>query len=64
MEQSTKSLIAPKVKVFFSTKSGVYITPTILDLSQAMSEGNAEKIVGYEDAAKWKIKNFDQMWAG
>jgi len=29
-----------------------------------MSEGNAEKIVGYEDAAKWKIKNFDQMWAG
>jgi len=64
MEQSAKSLIAPRVKVFFSTKSGVYITPTIVDLSQSISEDNAEKIVGYEDAAKWKIRNFDQMWAG
>jgi len=50
------------VKVFFSTKSGVYITPEIIDLSLIQAEGRSEKIVGYEDAAKWNIKNFDQMW--
>lgn len=63
LEQSTKSLVTPKVKVFFSTKSSLYIAPTVIDLSLTMADASAEKIVGYEDPLKWKFKNFDQMWA-
>jgi len=33
IEQSQKSLLAPQVKVFFSTKSKAYIPPEIIDLS-------------------------------
>ncbi|MDP2795392.1 MAG: HD-GYP domain-containing protein [Sulfurisoma sp.] len=60
VEQSEKSLLAPRVKVFFSTKSQVYIPPELIDLSRP---GTAEKIVGREDAAKWGIKNLDALWA-
>ncbi|MFZ6846517.1 HD-GYP domain-containing protein [Undibacterium sp. RuTC16W] len=64
LEQSATSLLTPKVKIFFSTKSNVYISPEILDLSHPMKDLNAEQIVGHEDPAKWAFKNFDQMWAG
>lgn len=64
LEQSATSLVAPKVKVFFSTKSNVHIPPEIIDLSRSTMDRNAEQIVGHEDPAKWAFKNFDQMWAG
>ncbi len=60
IEQSEKSLLAPRVKVFFSTKSQAYIVPELVDLSRP---GVTEKIVGREDAAKWGIKNLDELWA-
>lgn len=60
VEQAEKSLLAPRVKVFFSTKSQVYIPPEFIDLSRP---GTAEKIVGREDAAKWGIRNLDELWA-
>ena len=58
IEQSAKSLLTPKVKVFFSTKSQAYIKPEIVDLN------HRDKIAGREDAAKWGIKNLAQYWAG
>lgn len=61
VEQSEKSLLLPRVKVFFSTKSQAYITPELIDLSRP---GAMDKIAGREDAAKWGIKNLDQLWAG
>jgi len=61
VEQSEKSLLAPLVKVFFSTKSQAYIPPELIDLSRPP---HTEKIVGREDAVKWGIKNVDQFWAG
>jgi putative nucleotidyltransferase with HDIG domain len=61
IEQSEKSLLAPRVKVFFSTKSQAYIPPEMIDLSRP---GVSEKIAGREDAAKWGIKNVDQFWVG
>ena len=61
VEQSPKSLLAPTVKVFFSTKSKTYIPPEIIDLSRP--HGASEKIAGREDAAKWGIKNIDRLWA-
>lgn len=60
LEQSEKSLLAPRIKVFFSTKSQTYIVPEVLDLSHPSV---TEKIVGREDAATWGIKNLDELWA-
>lgn len=59
VEQSEKSLLAPRVKVFFSTKSQVYIKPELLDLSRP---GVMDKIVSREEASKWGIKNLEQLW--
>jgi HD-GYP domain-containing protein (c-di-GMP phosphodiesterase class II) len=61
IEQSEKSLLAPRVKVFFSTKSQTYIVPEVIDLARP---GATEKIVSHEDAAKWGIKNLNELWAG
>ena len=61
VEQSQGSLLQPKVKAFFSTRSNSYIPPELIDLSQ---RGRAEEIVGPETAAKWGIKNMDELWAG
>ncbi|UCV11890.1 HD-GYP domain-containing protein [Dechloromonas denitrificans] len=58
-EQGEQSLLKPKVKVFFSTKSQAYINPETIDLARS-----AEKIAGREDAAKWGIKDIDRYWAG
>ncbi|MBT9538479.1 HD-GYP domain-containing protein [Thiobacillus sp.] len=59
LEQSEKSLLAPRVKVFFSTRSLSHIVPELIDLSHP---GTLEKIVSREDAAKWGIKNLDALW--
>ena len=59
VEQSEKSLLAPRVKVFFSTKSQTYIVPELIDLSRPSA---TEKITSHEDAAKWGIKNLDELW--
>lgn len=59
IEQSQKSLLAPQVKVFFSTKSKAYIPPEIIDLSKL----GAEKIVGREDAATWGLTDINRFWA-
>lgn len=61
IEQADKSLLAPKVKVFYSTKSTSYLPPQILDLS---GPGLQDKIVGREDAAKWGLKNVNDLWLG
>ena len=60
-EQSEKSLLAPKVKVFFSTKSNVRIKPEIIDLSRP---GVNDKITGREDPAKWNFPDLNELWAG
>ncbi len=59
IEQSQKSLLAPQVKVFFSTKSKSYIPPEIIDLSKQ----GTEKIVGREDAANWGLTDINRFWA-
>jgi putative nucleotidyltransferase with HDIG domain len=59
IEQGEQSLLKPKVKVFFSTKSQAYVKPEIVDLARS-----PEKIAGREEAAKWGIKDIDRYWAG
>ena len=59
VEQGEQSLLKPKVRVFFSTKSQAYINPELIDIARS-----PEKIAGREDAAKWGIKDIDRYWAG
>jgi len=59
VEQGEQSLLKPKVRVFFSTKSQAYIKPELIDIARS-----SEKIAGREDAAKWGIKDIDHYWAG
>jgi len=60
-EQTGKSLTAPLVKVFFSTKSNMRIVPQVVDLSRGDTK---EKIVSREDPAKWRFADLDQLWSG
>ena len=60
-QQVGKSLMSPKVRVFFSTKSSTYITPELLDLA---GPGLQDKIVMREDADKWDLKDINRFWLG
>lgn len=61
VEQAEKSLLTPRVKVFFSTKSNARIRPEVVDLARA---GCPEKIAGREDPAKWNFPDLDELWSG
>lgn len=59
VEQNEKSLVTPKVKVFYSTKSNVRIAPQLIDLRHAEQ---GEKIVGREDPEKWDFPDLVSLW--
>lgn len=59
-EQSPKSLLTPRIKVFFSTKLQVYVRPELIDLARPEV---TEKIVAREDPERWGIKNLERFWA-
>ena len=60
-QQVGKSLLLPKVRVFFSIKSLGYIAPELIDLARP---GSQDKIVGREDASKWGLKDISRYWLG
>jgi HD-GYP domain-containing protein (c-di-GMP phosphodiesterase class II) len=55
IEPHETNLLAPKVNVFFNSKSKVYIKPETVDLSRALGFGGGDKIVGHEAPAKWNV---------
>jgi putative nucleotidyltransferase with HDIG domain len=59
-EQNPESLVAPKVKVFFSTRSQLHITPELLDLS---SPSCSDRIAARESNAQWKFTHLNALWA-
>jgi HD-GYP domain-containing protein (c-di-GMP phosphodiesterase class II) len=61
VEQTSKSLTTPCVKVFFSTKSNMRIVPELVDLSRP---GVTEKIASREDPAKWRFADLNELWSG
>ena len=61
IEQTAKSLTTPRVKVFFSTKANMRITPRVIDLSL---DGATEKIVNREDPGQWRFPDIDALWSG
>ncbi|MCU6433151.1 HD-GYP domain-containing protein [Undibacterium sp. Jales W-56] len=60
-QQVGKSLLSPKVRVFFSTKSMAYIMPELIDLARP---GLQDKIAAREDAVKWGLKDINRYWLG
>jgi len=58
-EQSTHSLLKPKVKVFFSTKSNMRILPELLDLGGPWCQ---DKVISCEDPEKWPFNDLEQLW--
>jgi putative nucleotidyltransferase with HDIG domain len=59
VEQNRNRLTAPRVKVFFSTKSGTQIKPQLLDLGQS---GCTEKIVSREAREHWPFTHLEELW--
>ena len=60
-EQAPKSLVTPRVKVFFSTKSDMRIPPEMVDLA---APGCHEKIVAREDPGQWNFPDMNELWSG
>ncbi len=58
VEQSG-TLLAPRVKVFFSTKSQARIPPETLDLAGAAAR---DRIVSCEDPARWSFPDLETLW--
>ncbi|WP_254926623.1 HD-GYP domain-containing protein [Janthinobacterium sp. PC23-8] len=58
-QKSQGSLLMPKVRVFFSTRSQTYIVPQLLDLAQP---GVGDAIVCCEQERKWGLSDLDRFW--
>lgn len=61
IEQSARSLLTPRIKVFFSTRSNTRIPTEVIDLAQP---GCPEKIASREDPAKWNFPDLNALWSG
>lgn len=59
VEPGTESLLKPKVKVFFSTRSNAPIPIQIIDLS---AKNCKESIEGPEEPAEWDFKSLENLW--
>jgi hypothetical protein len=60
VDQNPANLVAPMVRVFYSTRSKMPIPVQLLDLSQASSN---DKIVSREAPQDWGFKQLDEFWS-
>lgn len=58
-DQGDGTLLSPKLKVFFSTKSKMPIPVATLDLSNPACQ---DQIVGRELPSEWNFSNLDELW--
>nr|WP_324259821.1 HD-GYP domain-containing protein [Cellvibrio fontiphilus] len=61
VEQNERSLLNPKVKIFFSAKTKMPILQETLDLAALKGK---DKIIGRESPDDWGFKNLDMLWSG
>jgi len=59
LEQSPDTLVAPTVKVFYSTRSGMRMPPEVLTLSEP---GCRDRIEAREDPQEWNFPDLDELW--
>ncbi len=60
-QQIGKSLLSPKVRVFYLIKSDRTITPELIDLSDPKVQ---DEIIGHENASTYGLTNIDRYWLG
>ena len=58
IEQNPASLVAPRVKVFYSTKSNMPIPVQLVDLAA----GTSDRIAGREPLENWGFTHLDELW--
>jgi HD-GYP domain-containing protein (c-di-GMP phosphodiesterase class II) len=61
VDQNPAALTKPRVKIFFSTKSGLPLPPKLVDLSAA---GAWDQIEGREPPESWRFPYLNDLWAG
>ncbi|WP_248803013.1 HD-GYP domain-containing protein [Pseudomonas sp. MWU13-2100] len=61
MEQHERSLLTPRVKVFYSSKLRMPIAQSVIDLAEACEH---DSIAGLESVKKWGFKHLDELWSG
>lgn len=61
VEQNAAALLAPKVKVFYSTSARARIPPKLLDLSRP---GSNEAIAQRENPEEWRFDDLEALWSG
>lgn len=59
VEQNPASLVAPCIKVFYSTKSSMPIPVQRIDLS---APGTSDRIAGREPPENWGFTHLDELW--
>lgn len=59
IEQNEQSLLVPRVKVFFSTKSSLPLPQEVVDLA---SPHCSDGIAARESVEDWGFKNLDELW--
>ncbi|WP_062356545.1 HD-GYP domain-containing protein [Pseudoxanthomonas mexicana] len=59
VEQNPGTLLAPRVRVFYSAKLRKHVLMTDLDLATA---GDHERIVGVESPEKWGFRELEKLW--
>jgi HD-GYP domain-containing protein (c-di-GMP phosphodiesterase class II) len=59
VDQNRDVPAAPVVKLFFSTKSNMPITPVRLDLARGAT---SDRIAGRESPERWGFKQIDDLW--
>jgi len=60
IEQNARALTTPIVRVFYSLRTQMLVTPERLDLSGS----TADRIVGREPPERWNFAFLDELWVG
>jgi putative nucleotidyltransferase with HDIG domain len=60
VEQNPQKLTAPKVNLFFSTKSGMPLLPKLIDLTESHVN---DRIVAREPPENWNFGYLNDLWA-
>jgi len=59
VDQNPAALVSPRVKVFYSTKSGMPIPVQLIDLA---AQGTSDRIAGREPPENWNFTHLEELW--